>query len=153
MNKRDILLSAASSLCVFLVACSDGSSSEGDDVATEFNTLEEQLNAKAREACGAPENVSELESGDSDEAACYFELAVEFEPCERQALEANPEIAREVIACTRMDREALIACCETDGPCTYSSIETCMNDFEESDQPSACSKVDMQAVEEQLNKC
>jgi hypothetical protein len=101
-----------------------GSDSDSQSVDEQLDSLERGANATARDVCGVTDE--ELNSDDESEAvACYYELAFEFDSCERAALRAHPDDVEGLLACVQRDQEALVACCQEDGPCTYAKIEGC----------------------------
>lgn len=114
-------------LTLTFAACGDGDEAE-PTLGEEIDTFVSESNADARKACKAPADVDQQESGESEAVACYFELAVEIEPCERAALEKYPEQARDLMDCIRAESESVIECCSA-GECT-DTIESCVEELD-----------------------
>ncbi len=137
--KLTLPLSAAM-LSLVLGAC--GSNDEpAQSLADEIDAFVTESNEQARDACDAPADVAQHESGDSEAAACYFELSVEIESCERVALEKHPEQARALLGCIRKQREEVIECCADDG-CSSEAVETCAEELWGGEQPPCDAKTD-----------
>lgn len=156
MNTRLLTNILAVALSSLAFACADddpADSKEAGTIAAELDTFVAQSNAKARKACGIPEHVN-VDSSDEHFPGdfCYYELAVELDACERKVLEADPEMARKAIACATNKIDALITCCEADGPCSYDAIEVCYEKLEPAESDSACQAVD-DALKTRTEQC
>lgn len=130
---------SAAVLCLAIGACGDDEPKES--LSDEIDAFVSESNEQAREVCDAPADVAQQESGDSEAAACYFELAVEIESCERAALDKHPEQARALLDCTRAQRDELIACCIED-ECSSEALDVCAEELWGEGQPPCDANTD-----------
>ncbi len=91
------------------------------EVNQKLNSFQTNINTQAASLCGiSPEDAT------STDDACYLELSVSFSKCQREGLATASTELDALLKCWQTDNTALTDCCaDTDGHCSYSTIESC----------------------------
>ncbi len=139
-------------LGITLASCTNDDAESDEGIKTELQTYQQQTNKKAREACGVTENTV-ADDDESEEARCYFELAVELDTCELEGLAAHEEEARALKQCWINSFDNMLDCCRSKNDlCTYSSIEDCYQTLWDGQFSGPC-EVNTQAIDDTISAC
>ncbi len=107
---------------------SENGTDSGGDIRAEIDAYNDEIAQKAKDACGAPEDVEALDET-SDIRLCYSEIVLLIDDdCSKNVFAMYPPEARSWMDCELTKTDATIACCmatPVDGHCTYAGASQC----------------------------